>query len=80
MQQACAGLPHAPRLLGVTPDGATHLRILGRALACELDYTHAGVMATSDYPRIWRAVQPCIDRLSPLGGSMWAVLEPELGD
>lgn len=80
MQQACTGLPHAPRLLGVTPDGATHLRILGRALACQLDYTHAGVMTTSDYPRIWRAVQPCIDRLSPLGGSMWAVLEPQLGD
>jgi Sensors of blue-light using FAD len=80
MAQACAGLPHVPRLLGVTPDGDTHLRILGRALASQLDYTHAGIMATDDYPRIWRAVQPCIDRLSPLGGSMWALLEPSLGD
>ena len=70
MAQACAGLPAAPLLLGVSPTAATHDRMFRMAAASGLGYRAAGVARPDDYLSIWRLVRPFLadTHLDSVGG------------
>jgi hypothetical protein len=76
VQEACAGLPAVPRLLGVAADPGVHRRMAIAARAAGLDYGELGLIDPRDHEGVWRAVAERLREVGPPPSSEWGMAHP----